>query len=295
MWNQRDDEVILTMEHVSFRYMPGSPFEQLALDDIDFSLKRGERVALVGQTGSGKSTLAGLCNGIAKPTGGVVRVFGLDTRGDKRVQRQLRARVGHVMQSPEDQLFEHFVGDDVAFGSLKLGFALAEARERAKRAMALVGLDFAEKDLPIYSLSRGKKRLVAIAGILAMEPDLLILDEPTSGLDPLTGRALLASLSALNQTQGTTLLFITHRVGEVLQLASRVVVMERGRVIRDGDPEALFFTAGDLPRGLHIPEEALIGQHLRQSGVDVSRGDLTATGLAQAMLRGLRQEERQNG
>ena len=187
------NDVVLMMKQVSFRYSPGTPFERVALDEVDLLVTRGERIAIVGQTGSGKSTLAGLCNGILKPSSGNVTVFGMDTRGDVKVQKQLRARVGHVMQNPEDQLFEQYVGDDIAFGPLKLGLTIDEARERARASMAAVGLDFAEKDTPIYTLSRGRKRLVAIAGILAMEPELLILDEPTSSISCVTERIVVPS------------------------------------------------------------------------------------------------------
>lgn len=287
MSNFDNADATLIMDRVSYRYMPGTPFERLALDDISFSITKGQRVALVGQTGSGKSTLAGLCNGILKPTSGVVAAFSLDTRGDVNVQKQLRARVGHVMQNPEDQLFEQYVGDDIAFGPLKLGLTLDATRQRVKAAMTAVGLAFADKDLPLYALSRGQKRKVAIAGILAMEPELLILDEPTSGLDPLSGQELLQSLLQLNQENGTTLLIITHQLSEVLQLAQRVLVLEHGKICMDGDPNQLFLSTQELPPGLDFPDEVLIAQRLRQLGVQTSRNDWTAVGFAQVMIQHL--------
>ncbi len=292
---RQNNEVILTMERVSFRYSPGTPFERLALIDIALRVMRGERVAVVGQTGSGKSTLAGLCNGILKPSDGNVTVFGMDTRGDAKIQKQLRAKVGHVMQNPEDQLFEQYVGDDVAFGPLKLGLTLDEARERARSAMAAVGLDFTEKDTPIYTLSRGRKRLVAIAGILAMEPELLILDEPTSGLDPLTAKSLLDSLSAMCEEKGTTLLLITHQLSEVLQLANRVIVMDHGKISRDGDPEAIFLAAEELPFGLDVPDEVIMAKRLQAAGVRIERKDWNAEGFAATMANSLLNREVKDG
>ncbi len=292
---RQNNDVVLVMKHVSFRYSPGTPFERVALDEVDLVVTRGERIAIVGQTGSGKSTLAGLCNGILKPSRGTVTVFGMDTRGDAKVQKQLRAKVGHVMQNPEDQLFEQYVGDDIAFGPLKLGLTIDEARERARASMAAVGLDFAEKDTPIYTLSRGRKRLVAIAGILAMEPELLILDEPTSGLDPLSATSLLESLSRLCEEKGTTLIIITHQLGEVVQLASRVVVMDHGKIIRDGEPELIFLTDEELPRGLDVPDEVKIAKYLHAAGVGIDRKDWNAKGFAEAMVKSLMQREVDNG
>jgi len=266
-------------------YLRGTPLESVALQGASFTLAAGEIVGVMGHTGSGKSTLVQHFNGLLRPHGGTVRVFGTDL-GDRHADpRPLRRRVGLVFQFPEQQLFDPTVGDDIAFGPRKLGFDRTEVRRRVTAAMAAVGLPFETfKDRYTFGLSGGEMRKVAVAGVLALEPEVLVLDEPTAGLDPRGRRDLLNVLRALHDERGTGLVFVSHNMDEVAELVSRVDVLADGRTVLSG-PVREVFREGDRLRqlGLGVPAATELAGALRDRGVALSGDVLTIDDAVEAM------------
>ena len=266
-------------------YLRGTPLESVALQGASFTLAAGEIVGVMGHTGSGKSTLVQHFNGLLRPHGGTVRVFGTDL-GDRHADpRPLRRRVGLVFQFPEQQLFDPTVGDDIAFGPRKLGFDRTEVRRRVTAAMAAVGLPFETfKDRYTFGLSGGEMRKVAVAGVLALEPEVLVLDEPTAGLDPRGRRDLLNVLRALHDERGTGLVFVSHNMDEVAELVSRVDVLAHGRTVLSG-PVREVFREGDRLRelGLGVPAATELAGALRDRGVALSGDVLTIDDAVEAM------------
>ncbi|HEY8757487.1 MAG TPA: energy-coupling factor transporter ATPase [Candidatus Limnocylindria bacterium] len=266
-------------------YLRGTPLESVALQGASFRLAAGEMVGVMGHTGSGKSTLVQHFNGLLRPHRGSVRVFGTDL-GDRRADpRPLRRRVGLVFQFPEQQLFDPTVGDDIAFGPRKLGLDHAEVRRRVQGAMAAVGLPFdAFKDRYTFGLSGGEMRKVAVAGVLALEPEVLVLDEPTAGLDPRARRDLLTVLRTLHDERGTALVFVSHNMDEVAELVTRVDVLADGKTVLSGSVREVFREADRLrDLGLGVPAATELAAALRERGVDL-RGDvLTMDDAVEAM------------
>jgi energy-coupling factor transport system ATP-binding protein len=257
----------------------------VALQGASFTLGAGEVVGIMGHTGSGKSTLVQHFNGLLRPHRGTVRVFGSDL-GDKRVDpRPLRRRVGLVFQSPEQQLFDPTVADDIAFGPRKLGCDRAEVRRRVQDAMAAVGLPFETfKDRYTFGLSGGEMRKVALAGVLALEPEVLVLDEPTAGLDPRARRDLLAVLRGLHDDRGTALVFVSHNMDEVAELVSRVDVLANGRTVLSGPVRHVFREERRLRElGLGVPAATELAAALRERGVDLPGDVLTIDDAVEAM------------
>lgn len=243
----------IEVKEVSYTYMPGTPYETKALDTVSLTVNDGERLAIIGHTGSGKSTLVQHFNGLLLPTEGEVLVNGISTKDKNRV-RELRREVGMVFQYPEHQLFEETVYKDIAFGPRNLGVPEQEIETGVRAAMERMNLDFDRiKDRSPFELSGGQQRRVAIAGVLAMNPRILILDEPAAGLDPVGKRHMNELLLALHAS-GITIVFISHNMEEVAAIAQRVVVMNRGAVYMDDTPDAVFSREGDLQRiGLGVP------------------------------------------
>ena len=266
-------------------YLRGTPLESVALQGASFTLAAGEIVGVMGHTGSGKSTLVQHFNGLLRPHRGAVRVFGTDL-GDRHADpRPLRRRVGLVFQFPEQQLFDPTVGDDIAFGPRKLGFDRTEVRRRVTAAMAAVGLPFETfKDRYTFGLSGGEMRKVAVAGVLALEPEVLVLDEPTAGLDPRGRRDLLNVLRALHDERGTGLVFVSHNMDEVAELVSRVDVLADGKTVLSG-PVREVFREGDRLRelGLGVPAATELAGALRDRGVVLSGDVLTIDDAVEAM------------
>ncbi|MBQ8137609.1 MAG: energy-coupling factor transporter ATPase [Clostridia bacterium] len=261
--------MLLKLENVGYTYQAGSPFQSSALKGIDLEIRSGESIALIGHTGSGKSTLVQHFNGLLKPTEGRILLDGEDICQNDYDLKSLRRRVGLVFQYPETQLFEETVRKDIAFGPHNLGLDEAEIERRVDRAMRLVGLDpNKDGDMSPFELSGGKMRRCAIAGVIAMEPEMLVLDEPAAGLDPKGRHALMSLIDDLHQ-KGTTIVMISHSMEDAARYATRVIALDHGRIVRDGTPEAVFADAeGLLNMGLDVPDVCALGIKLRKNGLD---------------------------
>ncbi|GAB1531244.1 MULTISPECIES: energy-coupling factor transporter ATPase [Brevibacillus] len=262
---------IVNVENLSHVYMQGTPLEHRALDQVTIQVAEGECLAIIGHTGSGKSTLIQHFNGLIRPQSGTVIINGMDVSQPKIDIRTLRRQVGLVFQNPEDQLFEKLVGDDVAYGPFRMGLPLEEVRRRVQWAMDLVGLSFQEmKDRPTFALSGGQKRKVALAGVLSLQPKVLVLDEPTAGLDPRSRLELLERIRRLNREEKLTVIFVSHNMEEVAKLADRVYVMANGNSVCEGTPREIFGNQ-ELLRQHHIgtPESVDILYRLREQGYSI--------------------------
>ena len=261
----------LVVEHVSHVYMQGGPYETQALHDVSFTIGDGEFVGLIGHTGSGKSTLVQHLNGLLSPSSGRVLVDGVDLAEKGTDRKQIRCKIGLVFQYAENQLFEETVAKDIAFGPKNLGLAEAEIDKRVRDAMRMVELEYdriAEKS--VFELSGGQMRRVAIAGVLAMKPSVLVLDEPCAGLDPRGREGILSLISNLHRTLGTTIVMVSHSMDDVAQLAERVLVMDHGRLVMDGVPGEIFTQREQLQKmGLDVPQVVELADRLRERGIPV--------------------------
>ena len=260
---------ILQVKDLTYTYSIGTPFEHTALDRVSFSLEKGEFAGIIGHTGSGKSTLMQQLNGLLKPTSGQVLLDGQDIWSDKKLTRAARFRVGLVFQYPEYQLFEETVYKDIAFGPSNMGLGKEEIDRRVREAAGFVGIT--EKlDMSPFDLSGGQKRRVAIAGVIAMEPEVLILDEPTAGLDPIGREEILGNIQAYRKAKNATILMVSHSMEDVARLTDRLLVMNGSRLAMDGTPREVFEHAKELQdMGLNIPQVTQIFLKLRSLGVDV--------------------------
>lgn len=263
---------IIEIENLSHTYMKGTPMEHVALKGANLYVDEGECIAIIGHTGSGKSTLIQHFNGLMRPESGKVIIDGEDLSKKKVDLKTLRQKVGLVFQNPEDQIFEKIIGDDIAYGPFKLGLPLKEVRERVKWAMDVVGLDFEEmKDRQTFALSGGQKRKVALAGILALKPKLLVLDEPTAGLDPRSRKELLEKIKRLNKEEKLTVVFVSHNMEEVAMLADRVYVMAGGTDVLSGTPKEIFTDKEKLQlHQIGTPETVQILYRLTDLGYQVN-------------------------
>jgi energy-coupling factor transporter ATPase len=264
----RRGEVLIAAEGLSHRYMVDTPLEVQAISDIDIAVHRGEIVGVIGHTGSGKSTAIQHFNGLLRANGGKMTVLGQDMREPKVDVKAIRRRVGLVFQQPEAQLFERYVGDDVAFGPRQLKLSKEEVRARVRKAMESVDLGFEEfKDRMTFTLSGGEKRRAALAGVLALEPEVLVLDEPTAGLDPVGRAHLLHRIVGLHES-GTTLVLISHNMEELAQVCDHLYVIAEGRSVMDGSPAAIFGQAATL-RELHlgVPPVTELINRLQEAGL----------------------------
>lgn len=261
---------VVEIQALSHTYMAGTPQVKTALREVSVTVAEGEVMALIGSTGSGKSTLLQHINGLYAPRSGTVRILGRDLSDPKTDLRRLRREVGLVFQNPEDQIFERYVGDDVAFGPRMAGLAGKELTRRVRWAMELVGLDFPSfRDRPTFALSGGERRKVGLAGVVALRPRILLLDEPTSGLDPEAHEELLDRLEALRD-EGMTLVAATHDMDDVARLADRITVLEDGRVVLQGTAREVFSRCDTLrEHGLSAPTWVDLMLRLRRAGWDV--------------------------
>lgn len=263
-------EPILQVKDLSFIYSVGTPFEHKALENVNFVLNRGEFVGVIGHTGSGKSTLMQQLNGLLKPTSGQVLLDGVDIWQDKRSTRQARFRVGLVFQYPEYQLFEETVYKDIAYGPKNMGLSSEEIDRRVREAAGFVGLTEKQLQASPFDLSGGQKRRVAIAGVIAMEPEVLILDEPTAGLDPVGREGILKNIDDYRRAKNATIMMVSHSMEDVARLTDRLLVLYGSKLAMDGTPDQVFTRAQELvDMGLNIPQVTQVFLHLKQMGVDV--------------------------
>jgi len=277
---------ILEIKNLNYIYSIGTPFEHKALDNVSFSVNRGEFIGIIGHTGSGKSTLMQQLNGLLKPTSGTVLLDGVDIWSDKKLTRQARFRVGLVFQYPEYQLFEETVYKDIAFGPKNMGLKPEEIDRRVREAAGFVGLTEKQLSASPFDLSGGQKRRVAIAGVIAMEPEVLILDEPTAGLDPIGRAEILGNIEAYRKAKNATIMMVSHSMEDVARLTDRLLVMNGAKLAMDGTPEQVFTRAEELVEmGLSIPQVTQIFLHLRKLGVDVENVYTIAQAVAQLKKR----------
>lgn len=261
---------ILEVKNLTYIYSAGTPFEHKALDDISFSVERGEFIGIIGHTGSGKSTLMQQLNGLLKPTSGTVLLDGQDIWSDKKLTRQARFRVGLVFQYPEYQLFEETVYKDIAFGPKNMGLSAEEVDRRVREAAGFVGLTEQQLEVSPFDLSGGQKRRVAIAGVIAMEPEVLILDEPTAGLDPVGRSEILGNIQSYRKAKNATIMMVSHSMEDVARLTDRLLVMNGSKLAMDAPPAQVFTHAEELTQmGLNIPQVTQVFLELKKLGLDV--------------------------
>ena len=282
---------ILEIRNLSHVYSAGTPFEHVALDGVSFSLNRGEFVGIIGHTGSGKSTLIQHLNGLLKPSSGQVLLDGIDLWSSKKYTRQARFRVGLVFQYPEYQLFEETVYKDIAFGPRNMGLSTVEINRRVREAASFVGLTEAQLEASPFELSGGQKRRVAIAGVIAMEPDVLILDEPTAGLDPAGREEILSNIRAYQESKNAAIMMVSHSMSDVARITDRLLVMNGSHLAMDGTPDQVFSRASELlEMGLDIPAVCRVFLRLQQLGVEVPC--VYSVEQAVAVLKGMKEGNR---
>lgn len=263
---------VLEVKNLHHIYSAGTPFEHTALDDISFAVDQGAFIGVIGHTGSGKSTLMQHLNGLLKPTSGSILLDGKDIFSDKAFTRQCRFRVGLVFQYPEYQLFEETVYKDIAFGPKNMKLTKEEVDRRVREAASFVGITDAQLEMSPFDLSGGQKRRVAIAGVIAMEPEILILDEPTAGLDPEGREEILENIRSYQKAKNATIMMVSHSMSDVARLADRLLVLNNGKLAMYAPPMEVFSNAEALlDMGLDIPEVSRVFLKLQKLGVDVKQ------------------------
>lgn len=265
----------IDIKNICYTYMRGTPFEKKALDDVSVSIDKGEIVAVIGHTGSGKSTLVQHLNGLLKPDAGQVAVDDVNLAGKDAAAKKARQRVGMVFQYPEHQIFAETVYEDIAFGPRNRGFQPEEVDKQVREAIAFVGLDFETfaKRSP-FQLSGGQMRRVAIAGVVAMNPDYLVLDEPSAGLDPRSRNAVFKEIMALHQSRGIAIVLVTHSMEEAVKYAKRLLVINQGKILFDGNPADIFRNHQQklVEVGMDEPQVFKLADLLRKQGMELPQG-----------------------
>ena len=280
---------IVEVRKLSHSYLVGTELRVDSLREVDFAVSPGETVGLIGPAGSGKSTLLHHLNGLIRPLSGEVRVLGVSISQSSMRMPMVRTRIGLLFQNPENQLFEQFVGDDVAFGPRNMGLSPEEVRRRVRTAMELVGLPFSHKDRQITTLSLGEKRRAALAGVLALEPELLVLDEPTASLDPAGRKRLLRTLGEWRSVEGRALVIASHNMDDIVEMADRVYVLIKGSVVLSGTTRDVFTRADFLlGNGLGVPAATALMHDLSNRGYGVSLNALSDLEAAKEIGRLLR-------
>ena len=275
----------ITVENLTHIYSKDGPFERIALHDVSFHIESGELVGLIGHTGSGKSTLIQHLNGLIKPNSGRIIVDGTDITAKGVNMREIRSKVGIVFQYPEYQLFEETVYRDIAFGPGNIGKSAEETDRIIHEVMSLVGLPESILDKSPFELSGGQKRRVAIAGVLAMEPEILILDEPTAGLDPLARNNILKLISDLHRQKNMTIILVSHSMEDIARIADRVMVMADGALVMHDMVENVFSRADELKKiGLNVPQISIVVTELRKRGVALPEGIYTVEAARDAVI-----------
>lgn len=280
----------IKIDNITFIYNQNTPFESRALDSVNLEIKEGEFIGLIGHTGSGKSTLIQHLNGLIKPTSGKIEVGGIDITSKGTSLKAIRQKVGLVFQYPEHQLFEETVYKDIAFGPQNLGLTEKEVDERVREAMELVGLDFESvNNRSPFELSGGQKRRVAIAGVLAMKPEVLILDEPTAGLDPKGRDDILGQIQSLYQKNKMTIILVSHSMEDIARLVNRIIVMYKGKIAITGTPREVFERAEELESlGLGAPQITYFMKAFKSKGHDIREDVLTVNEAKEEILKYLR-------
>ena len=279
----------IKIENLTYVYMPKTPFEKKALDNVSLEIEDGEFLAVIGHTGSGKSTLIQHLNGLLKPASGKIYVDGTDITDKDTKLVDIRKKVGLVFQYPEYQLFEETIAKDIAYGPTNLGLNEDEILRRVKKSMEMVGLDYDEyKDISPFELSGGQKRRVAIAGVIAMEPNVLILDEPTAGLDPAGRDDILEQIKFLHEKYNMTIILVSHSMEDVGKLAEKIIVMNDGHIELQGKPKEVFREIDTLERiGLAVPQVTYLMRELKRKGFNVSEDIFTVEKAKSELLNRL--------
>jgi energy-coupling factor transport system ATP-binding protein len=282
----------IIIEKLNHIYDIGSPFETNALNSISLQIEKGDFVGLIGHTGSGKSTLIQHMNGLLKPTSGKILINGFDITSSKAKLNEIRKKVGLVFQYPEYQLFEETVEKDVAFGPNNLGIDSEEVNQRVKESLEMVGLDYEDiRDKSPFELSGGQKRRVAIAGVIAMKPEVLILDEPTAGLDPKGRDEILEQILALHAKQGITVILVSHSMEDIARYVRKIFVMDGGSLVLAGDPAEVFSHVEQLEAiGLAAPQVTYVAKALAAKGIDIDPTIYTVENAATRLLELLRRK-----
>ena len=276
----------ITLEHINYTYSEGTAYEKKALKDINLEIPHGQFVGIIGHTGSGKSTLIQHFNGLIKATSGVLKYNGENIYGEQYDLRKLRSQVGLVFQYPEHQLFETDVITDVCFGPKNQGLSPEECKERAREALKLVGFPEELYEVSPFDLSGGQKRRVAIAGVLAMHPQVLVLDEPTAGLDPKGRDEILDQIALLHEKKDMTVILVSHSMEDIAKYVDRIIVMNRGEKFLDGTPREVFAHYQELEEvGLAAPQVTYIMHDLRQNGLQVGNDVTTVEEAADEIMR----------
>lgn len=282
----------IKVENLVYKYMVGTPFEKTAIDNVSLEIKDGEFIGLIGHTGSGKSTLIQQFNGLLKPTSGKIYVDDLCITEKGVNMAKIRQKVGLVFQYPEHQLFEETVHKDVAFGPTNLGLSEEEIQNRVKRALKVVGIDYEKyKDKSPFELSGGQKRRIAIAGVIAMEPKVLILDEPTAGLDPKGRDEILAEIKNLHSEYKMTIILVSHSMEDVAKLVDRLIVMYKGKNILTGTPREVFKEIDTVEKvGLAVPQVTYLVRELRKKGFNIKEDVITVEEAKKELIKILRRD-----
>jgi len=282
----------IQVKNITHIYSEGMPYESVALKDISFTIEDGEFVGIIGHTGSGKSTLVQHLNGLLKPHSGSIFINDVDITKGKILMRDIRRKIGLVFQYPEYQLFEETVHKDVAFGPSNLGLPKEEVDQRVIEAINLVGLDYNEiGERSPFELSGGQKRRVAIAGVIAMKPEVLILDEPTAGLDPKAHKDVLEMIKKIHKTQKNITILVSHNMNDIAELVDKVFVMEKGTLAMEGTPRQVFSQSKKIKKmGLALPQATELMNKLRNRGFDIKEGILTKDEAFFEMVRILKQD-----
>jgi len=281
----------IELKHVTYTYMPQTPFERVALQDVSLTIEEGSFTAIAGHTGSGKSTLVQHLNGILQPTGGQVLVDGTDLAARGKAALTARRKVGMVFQYPEHQLFEETVALDIAFGPKNMELPAAEIEQRVRQAMEFVHLDYETyKDRSPFQLSGGQMRRAAIAGVIALKPKYLVLDEPTAGLDPRGREDLLQRIVQLHKKEKITIVFVSHNMDDIARTADRVVFMDQGKVLLDEAPAKAFFAEKEIAQaGLAAPQMVTLLTKLREKGLAVDPAAFTMEDGVAHIMKALRE------
>ena len=275
---------VITVENLCHTYSAGTPFEKVAIEGISLTIPQGQFVALLGHTGSGKSTFIQHLNALLQPTSGRVLLDGEDVNRDKKSRHDVKWKVGLVFQYPEYQLFEETVFADIAFGPKNMGLAKEEIDERVREAAAFVGVEEELFERSPLELSGGQKRRIAIAGVIAMRPGVLVLDEPTAGLDPAGCRQIMDNIRRYREKSGATVLIVSHNMDDAARLAERLIVFDRGRVAMDGKPEEVFSQPQALMDiGLNVPQSTALAMALRERGMALPGAIYTHAQLLEAV------------